>query len=104
MMGSPEEKGIIPLISAEIFHAIQGKLDLESSHGGDGQVQCLVSVSYLEIYNETIKDLLNPSDKLLRIHEHPEHGVFVKDLCELVSEVLKGIWSDMHVVLLEPSL
>jgi hypothetical protein len=42
-------------------------------------------VSYLEIYNEMIKDLLNPSDKILKIHENPKTGIFVKDLCELVS-------------------
>ena len=44
----------------------------------------MITVSYLEIYNETIKDLLNPSDKQLKIHEHPEDGIYVKDLCELV--------------------
>jgi hypothetical protein len=82
MMGSPEDKGIIPRISADIFQAVDDKL--ENSRSGDGQMKCLITVSYLEIYNETIKDLLNPSDKQLRIHEHPEHGVFVKGLCELV--------------------
>jgi hypothetical protein len=84
MMGSPEDQGIIPLISAEIFLAVQAKL--ENARSSDGQTQCLVTVSYLEIYNETIKDLLNPSDKQLKIHEHPDHGIYVKDLCELVSE------------------
>ena len=82
MMGIPEEKGIIPRISAEIFQAIADKL--EDSLNGDGKLQCMITVSYLEIYNETIKDLLNPSDKQLKIHEHPEDGIYVKDLCELV--------------------
>ncbi|CAE7381686.1 KRP85 [Symbiodinium microadriaticum] len=31
-----------------------------------------------------IKDLLNPSDKVLKIHENPKTGIFVKDLCELI--------------------
>lgn len=47
-------------------------------------VQFMVLVSYLEIYNEVIKDLLNPSDKNLLIREHPELGVYVQDLAELV--------------------
>ena len=47
-------------------------------------------VSYLEIYNEMIKDLLNPSDKILKIHENPKTGIYVKDLCELV----QTCWSD----------
>ena len=37
----------------------------------------LVLVSYLEIYNEIIKDLLNPTDKQLKIREHPKMGVYV---------------------------
>ncbi|RYG51108.1 hypothetical protein EON66_11150, partial [archaeon] len=44
----------------------------------------LVIVSYLEIYNEVVKDLLNPSDKQLMIREHPEMGIYVQDLAELV--------------------
>lgn len=89
MMGSPEEKGLIPLISGDIFQAVNDKLlrqQHSSAESGEtqGKLQCLVTVSYLEIYNETIKDLLNPSDKQLKIHEHPQQGVFVKGLCELV--------------------
>ncbi len=84
MMGSPDHKGIIPRITSEIFEAVSKKL--ESFKSSNGQLQCLVTVSYLEIYNETIKDLLNPSDKQLKIHEHPNEGIYVKDLCELVSE------------------
>lgn len=82
MMGSPEDKGIIPLISSEIFRALEAKL--ENAKSSDGQMQCLITVSYLEIYNETIKDLLNPSPKQLKIHEHPDEGIYVKDLCELI--------------------
>jgi len=44
----------------------------------------MVIVSYLEIYNEVVKDLLNPSDKQLTIREHPEMGIYVQDLAELV--------------------
>ena len=44
-----------------------------------------LQVTFLEIYNEIIKDLLNPSDKQLKIRENPESGIYVEDLCELVS-------------------
>ena len=90
MMGSPEDKGIIPRISSEIFTALAAKL--ENAKSSDGQMQCLITVSYLEIYNETIKDLLNPSDKQLKIHEHPEDGIYVKDLCELVGVFSFVVW------------
>ena len=86
MMGSAEEKGITPRISLELFSALDSKI--EKSKEVEGKMQCLISVSYLEIYNETIKDLLNPSDKQLKIHEHPNDGIYVKDLCELVRSIM----------------
>lgn len=46
----PEKKGIIPNSFAHIFGEI-------SKSGGD--VKFLVRVSYLEIYNEDIRDLLS---------------------------------------------
>lgn len=33
-----------------------------------------VICSYLEIYNETLRDLLNPGDQSLDLREHPVHG------------------------------
>src|SRR5262249_32898121 len=44
----------------------------------------LVTVSYLEIYNEVIHDLLNPTDKDLKVRQHPSLGIYVEDLAELV--------------------
>lgn len=48
-------------------------------------------VSYLEIYNERVKDLLHRDDgntaHNLRVREHPQHGPYVSDLSRhLVSE------------------
>lgn len=41
----------------------------------------MVSVSYLEIYNEKLKDLLDPrEDKELKIFQTTKDGIFVKGL------------------------
>lgn len=40
----------------------------------------LVRVSYFEIYNEEIRDLLTKSSAKLEVKERPDVGVFVKDL------------------------
>ena len=41
----------------------------------------LVHASYLEIYNEEIRDLLGDDiKKKLDLKEHPERGVYVKDI------------------------
>jgi centromeric protein E len=39
-------------------------------------------VSYIEIYNEVIKDLLKPGNDNLKIHQNPTGEIFVGDLSE----------------------
>ncbi|ORY15000.1 hypothetical protein BCR34DRAFT_598706 [Clohesyomyces aquaticus] len=78
MMGYGEEYGIIPKICQEMFERI-GEMQLDKNS------QCTVEVSYLEIYNERVRDLLNPSTKgNLRVREHPSTGPYVEDLAKLV--------------------
>lgn len=42
----------------------------------------MVRVSYLQIYNEVISDLLKPERQNLLIREAPKKGVFVEGLSE----------------------
>ncbi|KAF2751037.1 kinesin family protein-like protein [Sporormia fimetaria CBS 119925] len=78
MMGYGEEAGIIPKICQNMFERIQ---EMQS----DPNLSCTVEVSYLEIYNERVRDLLNPSTKgNLRVREHPSTGPYVEDLAKLV--------------------
>ncbi|CAB4435421.1 unnamed protein product [Rhizophagus irregularis] len=58
----------------------------------------LLRVSYMEIYNETVRDLLSPETEDLRIHEDKRRGVYVSPLKEVVvstprqvlKEIMKG--------------
>lgn len=78
MMGYGEEAGVIPKICRNMFERIE-----EMQH--DKTLSCTVEVSYLEIYNERVRDLLNPSTKgNLRVREHPSTGPYVEDLAKLV--------------------
>lgn len=44
----------------------------------------LLQVSYMEIYCERVRDLLNPKNKgNLRVREHPLMGPYVEDLSKL---------------------
>ena len=52
MLGTESQPGVIPRSVEQIFEAIG------SSSAADRQKQFLIRVSYVEIYNETIKDLL----------------------------------------------
>ncbi|KAK0635762.1 hypothetical protein B0T17DRAFT_624608 [Bombardia bombarda] len=78
MMGYGKEAGIIPSICQDMFERI-GKLQQ------DKNLRCTVEVSYLEIYNERVRDLLNPANKgNLKVREHPSTGPYVEDLAKLV--------------------
>ncbi|CAF0730672.1 unnamed protein product [Brachionus calyciflorus] len=81
MMGrlEPEQKGIIPQMCEDLFERIE-KLKK------DGHFQATVEVSYMEIYCERVRDLLNPKNKNnnLKVREHPIMGPYVEDLSKLV--------------------
>ncbi|KAK4560818.1 hypothetical protein LTR86_005398 [Recurvomyces mirabilis] len=79
MMGYGEEEGVIPKICRDMFERI------ESMAEKDKNMTSTVEVSYLEIYNERVRDLLNPSTKgNLKVREHPSTGPYVEDLAKLV--------------------
>ncbi|EGZ16226.1 hypothetical protein PHYSODRAFT_316274 [Phytophthora sojae] len=84
MMGSGDDHGIVPLMNADLFARINASDAENAKHDDGGAIKYLVTVSFLEIYNEVIKDLLNPSDKVLKIREHPDMGIYVEQLAELV--------------------
>lgn len=72
----PELRGIIPNSFAHIFGRI-AKMD--------GDIRFLVRVSYLEIYNENVRDLLGKDQNAkLEVKERPDIGVYVKDLSSYV--------------------
>lgn len=72
----PELKGIIPNSFAQIFSHIAK---------AEGDQRFLVRCSYLEIYNEDVRDLLaKQSSVKLEVKEHRDKGVYVKDLSSFV--------------------
>ncbi|TVY91477.1 Kinesin-like protein [Lachnellula willkommii] len=78
MMGYGKEAGVTPMICQDMFERIG---DMQQ----DKNLRCTVEVSYLEIYNERVRDLLNPSTKgNLKVREHPSTGPYVEDLAKLV--------------------
>ncbi|BCS02106.1 kinesin-3 motor protein uncA [Aspergillus luchuensis] len=78
MMGYGKEYGVIPRICQDMFERIR-------TIQQDKNLGCTVEVSYLEIYNERVRDLLNPSNKgNLKVREHPSTGPYVEDLAKLV--------------------
>ncbi|XP_046896281.1 kinesin-like protein KIF1B isoform X4 [Hypomesus transpacificus] len=78
MMGKQEDgqEGIIPLLCEDLFEKI--------NDSNKGDLSYSVEVSYMEIYCERVRDLLNPKNKgNLRVREHPLLGPYVEDLSKL---------------------
>ncbi|XP_076596842.1 kinesin-like protein KIF1B isoform X13 [Chaetodon auriga] len=79
MMGKQEEgqEGIIPMLCEDLFEKINEDSNKE-------ELSYSVEVSYMEIYCERVRDLLNPKNKgNLRVREHPLMGPYVEDLSKL---------------------
>lgn len=83
MMGDSEDPGIIPLLVKDIF---EYKTRLVAD-----KVNCQVKVSYFEIYNEKVQDLLYEGpEKQWKVREHPEKGPYVEGLEEHTIESVEG--------------
>ncbi|GCB65982.1 hypothetical protein scyTo_0004887 [Scyliorhinus torazame] len=78
MMGKQDKdhQGIIPQLCEDLFEKINDNNNSDMSYS--------VEVSYMEIYCERVRDLLNPKTKgNLRVREHPLLGPYVEDLSKL---------------------
>eukprot|EP01102_Stenamoeba_stenopodia_P004878 TRINITY_DN1532_c0_g2_i1.p1 TRINITY_DN1532_c0_g2~~TRINITY_DN1532_c0_g2_i1.p1 ORF type:complete len:1861 (+),score=489.46 TRINITY_DN1532_c0_g2_i1:320-5902(+) len=86
MLGYGEDKGIIPRVCEELFVAMR-KLD-------DPNMFFKVEVSFMEIYNESVKDLLDPKKNSkggLKVRNHPITGPYVEDLTRAAVQSYKEI-------------
>ena len=68
-----EMQGIIPRMVRTVFTRIENASE---------DIVFNVTVSMVEIYNERIKDLLDPTKDNLRIHEKAGKGVYLQDVTE----------------------
>eukprot|EP00818_Percolomonas_sp_WS_P000780 CAMPEP_0117452766 /NCGR_PEP_ID=MMETSP0759-20121206/9812_1 /TAXON_ID=63605 /ORGANISM="Percolomonas cosmopolitus, Strain WS" /LENGTH=897 /DNA_ID=CAMNT_0005245647 /DNA_START=204 /DNA_END=2898 /DNA_ORIENTATION=+ len=77
IVGNDTDLGILPRSIRALFNSIQ-----RTYHGREFLIRC----SYLEIYNETIRDLLKPSQDgtTYKLREKPSGEVFVENLHEVI--------------------
>lgn len=80
MMGNAQEKdaqGLVPRVCKALFNRMKTGQE-------DGDVAYKTQVSYLEIYNERVRDLLGPQNigHALRVREHRVHGPYVENLSQ----------------------
>jgi hypothetical protein len=76
MMGTPNDVGMIPRALKELFQEVSGLREEFKNAGENEKIQ--IELSYLEVYNEKIYDLLNPgTKKSLEPREDTKKGIVV---------------------------
>lgn len=78
----PQDWGVIPRVCAALLRECGGAVE---------GPECTLEVSYLELYQETLRDLLSPHHSVpLEIRESPAMGVFVTNAASRVRERVGG--------------
>uniref|UniRef100_A0A8C6UMI6 Kinesin-like protein n=1 Tax=Neogobius melanostomus TaxID=47308 RepID=A0A8C6UMI6_9GOBI len=73
MLGSSEQPGVIPRAVREVCKLVKSKED------GD-EWEYIIGMSYLEIYNEKVLDLLSPNSQDLPIREDKDKNILIPGL------------------------
>jgi hypothetical protein len=88
MMGTPDQPGLIPRTCQDLFERIESNEIPNISYN--------VRVSYFEVYNEHVRDLLvarQDPPHYLKIRESPTEGPYIKDLTDApvksISEIMR---------------
>lgn len=96
MMGTPDQPGLIPRTCEDLFERSAAAQRDDSNVAYN--VAYNVRVSYFEVYNEHVRDLLAPAvpgaaPHYLKIRESPTEGPYVKDLSDVpvrsIDEILR---------------
>ncbi|XP_049323919.1 kinesin-like protein KIF13A isoform X2 [Astyanax mexicanus] len=89
MMGSVDQPGLIPRLCCSLFERV--------GREGNETHSFKVEVSYMEIYNEKVRDLLDPKGnrQSLKVREHKVLGPYVDGLSQLAVTSFEDIESLM---------
>ncbi|XP_036402013.1 kinesin-like protein KIF22 [Megalops cyprinoides] len=77
MLGSQEQPGVIPRAVKEVFHLVRA----QEKDADDWDYT--IGMSYLEIYNEKVLDLLSPNTQDLPIREDKDRNILIPGLTHM---------------------
>lgn len=81
ILGTNEKPGLM-------IHSVH---DLMAQFDSGKFMSCSLRFSYIEVYNEVLRDLLVSQDKPIDIREDPEQGVVINGVSEVVTTSKKEI-------------
>ena len=91
MVGSTDDyeaRGLMPRVLEYMFNKMK---QIKEQSNGDTVFEC--KVSFVEIYNDRIYDLLTPENEALQLRERSDLGVYVERLTELPIESDEDAWN-----------
>lgn len=88
MLGKPGEKGIFGNAFEELFAIMDKQRD---------QKDFRIKMSFIEIYNENIYDLLLPDEKPLELREDAAKGIVVAGIAEIKAESTTEVMELLHI-------
>lgn len=92
---TPDQEGMIPRALRQLFTGIE-KRRSQASATDQMKPDFFVSVQFMEIYNESVMDLFEPSaEKRIRIHEDPAGGIVCDGLVSVDATSFEGT---MHLL------
>ncbi|KAK9795952.1 hypothetical protein WJX73_003914 [Symbiochloris irregularis] len=91
-LNDPEDRGLAPRIFEYLFLRIAEEEDKQTGDNHRVSLKC----QYLEIYNETISDLLCPGSTNLQLREHYRRGCHVDGLAEMTALNCEDVMSLMQ--------
>ena len=85
-----EKRGLVPRVIEDIFFYINENKNKDINNN---DIKYEIRASYLQIYNESISDLLIPEKKNLNIREDKKKGIFVDNLSEWIVKDSNDIYT-----------
>ena len=85
MLGTENEKGIMPRSVTDLFKILQTHKNKEFK----------IQISYIEIYNEEIRDLLSNGEEL-KLHEDPAKGVIIPNLKQIEVDNVENFYEILY--------
>ena len=82
MLGTPENPGLIPRVIQHLFSKLNANQEENNNSVDAAKVKHVIRVSYLEIYNERVLDLLDVEAGTKQLRENIKRGVYVDKLLE----------------------
>ncbi|XP_050916828.1 kinesin-like protein KIN-12A [Lathyrus oleraceus] len=89
-----EQQGLTP----RVFERLFARIKEEQTKHSDQQLNYQCNCSFLEIYNEQVTDLLDPSQRNLQIREDVKSGVYVENLTENQVSTMEDVTQELSDV------